>query len=232
VTTAQRFRDPLDGTLRVGVIPTISPYWLPGLVPSLRARYPRLTLVWTEDKTVSVLRDLTAGRLDAVLVARVSGMEDFEHEVIAEDAFVLAGRPGHPLLRRRGPAALDELKGQRVLLLEDGHCFRDQALALCGAAGAREAELTATSLSTLAQMVGTSPAITLLPELSLPVERRRTALAVRRFTAPVPSRTLVLAWRRQSPVRSALQALAGAMRATAGGRPRRREAHPVNGGRR
>ncbi len=223
VTAAHRFRDPLAGTVRIGVIPTISPYWLPRLAPLLRARYPRLTLVWSEDKTVSVLRDLTAGRLDAGLLARVSGMEDFEHEVIAEDSFVLAGRPGHPLLRTRGPARLDELSGQRVLLLEDGHCFREQALALCATAGAREAEFTATSLATLTQMVAGRAAITLLPELALAVERRRTALAVRRFAPPVPSRTLVLAWRKQSPFRAALRALAGAMRSPSHGQDRRRE---------
>jgi LysR family hydrogen peroxide-inducible transcriptional activator len=244
VTAAHRFRDPLVGTLRVGVIPTMPPYWLPALVPRLRERYPRLTLVWSEDKTVSVLRDLGAGRLDAVLVAHVSGMEDFEHEMLAEDPFVLAGRPGHPLLRRRGPASLDELQGQRVLLLEDGHCFREQALALCAAAGAREAELTATSLFTLTQMVAGSAAITLLPQLALAVERRRSALAIRRFAAPVPGRTLVLAWRRQSPFRVALRALAGAMRAPAAARPHSREpgaprttrpvrvGHRMNGGRR
>jgi LysR family hydrogen peroxide-inducible transcriptional activator len=168
VTAAHRFRDPLVGTLRVGVIPTISPYWLPALVPRLRERYPRLTLVWSEDKTVSVLRDLGAGRLDAVLVAHVSGMEDFEREML-------------------------------------------------------EAELTATSLFTLTQMVAGSAAITLLPQLALAVERRRSALAIRRFAAPVPGRTLVLAWRRQSPFRAALRALAGAMRAPAAARPHRRE---------
>jgi LysR family hydrogen peroxide-inducible transcriptional activator len=242
VAAAQQFRDPLAGTLRIGVIPTVSPYRLPALVPVLRARYPRLTLVWSEDRTAGVLRDLGAGRLDAALVARVSGMEDFEQAVIGEDPFVLAGRPGHPLLRRRGPATLDELRGQRVLLLEDGHCFREQALALCAAAGAREAEVTATSLATLAQMVARGPAITLLPALSLAVERRRTTLAIRRFAPPAPSRTLVLAWRRQSPGQAALRALAEAMRApdsrphrrepaAPGAAPRVRGGHRTNGGR-
>jgi LysR family hydrogen peroxide-inducible transcriptional activator len=223
VAAAQRFRDPLAGTLRIGVIPTISPYRLPELVPSLRARYPRLTLLWSEDKTVGVLRDLAAGRLDAAFVALVSGMEDLEREVVGDDPFVLAGRPSHPLLRRRVPATLDELRGQRVLLLEDGHCFREQALALCAAAGAREAEVTATSLATLAQIVARGPAITLLPELSLAVERRRTMLATRRFAPPVPTRTLVLAWRRQSPLRAVLQSLAGAMRRPARAPQPRRE---------
>src|SRR5271157_1174848 len=136
--TARRLGDPLTGTLRLGVIPTVSPYLLPEIVPALKAKYPRLTLLWTEEKTVLLLRNLTQGRLDAVVLALVSGMDELDREVIAEDSFVLAGPPGHALLRARGPVRPGALEGESVLLLEDGHCLRDQALAICAMAKAQE----------------------------------------------------------------------------------------------
>lgn len=139
-------------------------------------------------------------------------MDEFDREVIAEDSFVLAGPLGHPLMRPRRPAQLGELEGKSVLLLEDGHCFRDQAFAICATANAREASFRATSLSTLAQMVVGGAGVTLLPALSLEVENRRGELAVRRFACPVPSRTLVFAWRKQSSLGSGLREIARAIR--------------------
>jgi LysR family hydrogen peroxide-inducible transcriptional activator len=212
---AQRFHDPLAGTLRIAIIPTVSPYLLPELAPALRRVAPRLTVVWSEQKTPEVLRDLAAGRLDAAVLAEVARMEDLETEVLADDPFVLAARRDHPLMRARGPARLRDLEGECVLLLEDGHCFREQALALCGKARAREADYTATSLATLAQMVAGGAGITLLPALSVPVENRRGALAVRPFAPPAPSRRLVLAWRRNSPLRAGLTQVAEILRAVA-----------------
>lgn len=135
-------------------------------------------------------------------------MEGFEQQMIAEDAFVLAARPGHPLMVRSRAARPDELNGAEVLLLEDGHCLRDQALALCARAGAHEAAFRATSLGTLVQVVAGGAGITLLPSLALKVENRRGELAVRAFGPPAPSRRLVLAWRRQSAVAGALRRLA------------------------
>lgn len=222
-TAAQRFLDPLAGTVRIGIIPTVSPYLLPEVAPALRARAPRLTVVWSEEKTGDLLRDLAAGRLDAAVLAQGAHMAEFETETVAVDAFVLAGRPDHPLLRPRRPARLDELDGECVLLLGEGHCFREQALALCAKARAHEADYTATSLSTLAQMVAGGAGITLLPALSLPVENRRGDLALRPFAPPVPSRTLVLAWRKQSPFRAGLEEVAATIRAVT--RTSRR-AHP------
>jgi LysR family hydrogen peroxide-inducible transcriptional activator len=196
---------------------------LPEVAPALRARAPRLTVVWSEEKTGDLLRDLAAGRLDAAVLAQGAHMAEFETETVAVDAFVLAGRPDHPLLRPRRPARLDELDGECVLLLGEGHCFREQALALCAKARAHEADYTATSLSTLAQMVAGGAGITLLPALSLPVENRRGDLALRPFAPPVPSRTLVLAWRKQSPFRAGLEEVAATIRAVT--RTSRR-AHP------
>ncbi len=217
-TAARRAADPLAGTVKVGVIPTVSPYLLPEMAPLLRNRAPRLVPHWSEERTATLLADLRAGRLDAALLAIVPGMDDLDREPVAEDPFVLAGPPGHPLLRPRHPAAARELRGEDVLLLEDGHCFRDQALQFCSSARAREGEFRATSLSTLAQMAAGGAGVTLLPSLALAVENRRGELAVRRFADPVPGRTLALAWRRQSPLAPALREIAAAARRAAGRR--------------
>ncbi len=222
-TSAQRFLDPLAGTLRIGIIPTVSPYLLPDVAPVIRARAPRLTVVWAEEKTADLLRDLADGRLDAALLAQGAHIADFETETVGVDRFVLAGRRDHRLLQGRRPVRLDELDGESVLLLGDGHCFREQALALCTRARAHEADYTATSLATLAQMAAGGAGITLLPALSLSVENRRGDLALRPFVAPAPSRTLVLAWRKGSPLRAGLKEVAAAITAVTR-TPRR--AHP------
>jgi LysR family hydrogen peroxide-inducible transcriptional activator len=225
VTAARHLGDPLAGTVRIGVIPTVAPYLLPRVAPAVRARYPRLAVQWSEDRTAALIRDLEQGRLDAALVAQVSGLEHLDREVIGEDEFLLAGPAGHPLVRPARPAQMREMAGQAVLLLEDGHCFRDQALALCAGAGAREADFRATSLGTLALMVAGGAGLTLLPELALEVENRRGELQVRRFARPAPRRTLLLAWRRRSPAGEGMRALARAMRAALSA-PVRRGAAP------
>jgi LysR family hydrogen peroxide-inducible transcriptional activator len=211
-SAARQLLDPLAGTLRIGVIGTVSPYLLSEIVPALRREFPRLTLLWTEEKTGPLLDDLGTGRLDGVLLALVAGTDAYEHQLVGEDDFVLAGPPGHPLLASKRPVDPRELEGAQVLLLADGHCFRDQALALCGTAGAEPADFRATSLGTLVQVVAGGAGVTLLPALSLPVENRRGALAIRRFRKPAPSRTIVLAWRRRSPLAAALRGLARVMK--------------------
>ena len=213
---AARAGDPLSGTLRVGVIPTISPYLLPEAVPALRRRFPRLVVLWTEEKTSVLLEEVREGRLEAVLLAQVTGMDDLERELVTDDPFVLAGPPEHPLVRTSRPVRLSELEGEKLLLLEDGHCLRDQALAICSAGGAQEAGFRATSLPTLIQMVAGGAGLTLLPALSLDVESRRGELALRRFEAPAPSRTLVLAWRKQCPRGAALRKVADVLRGAPG----------------
>jgi LysR family hydrogen peroxide-inducible transcriptional activator len=212
VDAAQQAGDPLSGTLRVGVIPTVSPYLLPEIVPALRRAYARLVVLWAEEKTDALLERLRGGDLDAGILALVAGMEDLDHETLGEDPFLLAGPPSHPLLRSRRPARLRELDGETVLLLEDGHCLRDQALAICSAGRAKEADFRATSLATLTQMVAGGAGVTLLPALSLEVENRGGELALRPFAAPRPGRTLVLAWRRRSPRGAALRGVAATIR--------------------
>jgi LysR family hydrogen peroxide-inducible transcriptional activator len=216
---ARQLQDPLAGTLRIGVIPTVAPYLLPRIAPGIRARYPRLTVQWTEERTGPILRELQQGRLDAALLAETGDLADLEREVVGQDEFVLAGPRGHPLCRPPSPASLAEMRGQCVLLLDDGHCFRDQALALCTDSGARESDFRGTSLSTLALMVAAGAGLTLLPALAVPVENRSGTLAIRRFAPPAPARTLVLAWRATSPAAGGLRQLAAAMRTAAAARP-------------
>jgi LysR family transcriptional regulator, hydrogen peroxide-inducible genes activator len=212
VDAARRAGDPLAGTLRIGVIPTISPYLLPSLTPRLRAAFARLTVAWLEDRTRALVASLDAGALDAALLALEADIGDVERDVIAIDPFVLVMPPRHPLANRSSAAVPAELRGADVLLLDDGHCFRDQALELCGAAKARELEFRATSLSTLVQMVAGGAGVTLLPALSVPTEIQRAELRVRAFAPPAPHRTVALVWRRRSPLGVALHEVAAVIR--------------------
>jgi LysR family transcriptional regulator, hydrogen peroxide-inducible genes activator len=125
---------------------------------------------------------------------------------------MLAMPVGHPLAKRRAPATLAELSGAEVLLLDEGHCLRDQALSFCGSAEVREASFRATSLTTLTQMVAGGAGITLLPQLAVESEGRGGGIVVRRIAAPTPRRTIVLAWRPRSPLSAALRQLAATMR--------------------
>jgi LysR family hydrogen peroxide-inducible transcriptional activator len=212
VDAAERAGDPLAGTVRIGVIPTVSAYLLPDIVPALRRSFPRLVVLWDEERTGALLDAVREGRLEAALLALVPGMDELAREVVVEDPFLLAGPPEHPLVRSRRPAKLSELEGEKLLLLEDGHCFRDQALAVCSAGGAQEAGFRATSLPTLTQMVAGGAGLTLLPALTAEIESRRGELGLRPFEAPAPSRTIVLAWRRQCPRGAALQKIAEVVR--------------------
>jgi LysR family hydrogen peroxide-inducible transcriptional activator len=203
-----RHIDPLAGRLDVGVIPTIAPYLLPDLDPGLREAFPGLTLAWREDKTETLVRLANRGELDAALLALEADLDDLEHEVVGDDPFILATAPSHPLARVKSPVRMKDLRGEDVLLLDEGHCFREQALDLCSRAGAHEMGFRATSLPTLSQMVAAGTGVTLLPELAVDVENRRGLLALRPFADPPPKRTIVLAWRRGSALADALRRLA------------------------
>jgi LysR family hydrogen peroxide-inducible transcriptional activator len=203
---ARRVADPWAGLLRLGVIPTVSPYLLPALAPKLRQKLPRLSVTWREEKTEVVLALLDRGELDAGIVALESELGDVQSELIAKDAFVLATALDDPLAKGGGVGAL-ELRDQSVLLLDDGHCFREQALAYCSKARAHELEFRATSLSTLVQMVAGGAGVTLLPSLAVPTETRRAKLSIRHFATP-PGRTLALVYRRSCAVIPALQRVA------------------------
>lgn len=209
---ARRLADPYRGSLRIGVIPTVCPYLLPEVTPALSHAFPDLALVWSEERTQRLVRQVRDGSLDAAILALEADLGDLEHVDLGHDAFVLAAAPDHPLVQSAKPATPAVLRDATVLLLEDGHCFREQALGLCAGTGAREVGYRATSLSTLVQMVSASSGVTLLPAMALPVENRRGQLRVRTFARPVPGRTLVLAWRRGSAVRTTLEQVAKTVR--------------------
>ncbi len=194
---ARRRGEPLVGMLRLGVIPTVAPYWLPALLPHVRAKFSRLELVLREDQTARLLTALDAGQLDvAFLALPVPG--DFTTAPIAREHFLVAAPRGDALLSKSkvGERDLDE---RTVLLLEDGHCLRDQALAVCERGGAIESmEVRATSLPTLVQMVAGGMGITLLPEAAADaLIQPRGPVALAQLAKP-PGRTIGLAWRTSS----------------------------------
>ena len=213
---ARQRSDPFRGTLRIGVIPTICPYLLPDIAPALAHDYPDLTIDWSEERTARLVEQVKDGAIDAAVVALEADLRGLAHEPLGRDPFLLAAAPGHPLARGKKKLTIDVLDGTRVFLLDDGHCFRDQALQWCTRAGAKETAFRATSLATLVQMVSASGGVTLLPAIALAVENRRGQLTVRRFEPPGPGRTLALAWRRGSALRALLVRLAATVRASLG----------------
>jgi LysR family hydrogen peroxide-inducible transcriptional activator len=215
---ARQQADPLRGALRLGVIPTVCPYLLPDLAPALAREYPDMTVDWSEERTARLVEQMKEGAIDAAILALEADLRGLAHEPLGWDPFLVAAAPGHSLARGNKKARVTpkDLDGERVFLLDEGHCFRDQALQLCARAGARETGFRATSLATLVQMVSASGGVTLLPSIALPVENRRSQLRVRRFAAPGPGRTLALAWRRGSALRAPLVRIAATMRQALG----------------
>ncbi len=217
--------DPLEGVLRLGVIPTVSPYLLPYVTPSLRKRFPRLRIAWTEEKTEVVVKRLNEGELEGAVLALEADIGDVAREIIAADPFVLVTRPDHRLAAKRSAVTEAELRGEELLLLEDGHCFRDQALEACGAARVQDGEFRATSLSTLVQMVSGGAGITLIPEIAVDTEAKRARLHVRPIAGRAAHRTIALIWRKGSALEPTLRAVATALReAYPGTRPAKRKA--------
>ncbi|MES1174122.1 MAG: LysR substrate-binding domain-containing protein [Myxococcales bacterium] len=212
LATAERSRDPLSGTLHIGVIPTVAPYLLPEISTDLRQKFPRLRLLWAEEKTRVLVERIAAGELDAGILAVESEIGDLEYAPLGRDAFYLAVPGDHRLARSTQAVKVDQLADETVLLLEDGHCFRDQALDVCRRGGAEEASVRATSLSTLTQMVAGGMGITFLPQIAIRTENRARSLVTRPFGARGPARTLALAWRKTAPFADTLQPLAGAIR--------------------
>jgi LysR family hydrogen peroxide-inducible transcriptional activator len=212
IEAARRVGDPLSATMRIGVIPTISPYLLPQISPVLRKAFPRMKIYWVEEKTAVLIAALNQGALDAVLLALEADIGKVEQTVIATDPFVLATPRNHSLGMKKSDASADELHDVGMLLLEDGHCFREQALAFCSKSKAQELEFRATSLSTLAQMVASGAGVTLLPELSIATEGKRADLKIRKFSSPAPRRTIGLVWRKGASLTAALQKVADSIR--------------------
>ena len=212
LAVAERSRDPLSGTLQIGVIPTVAPYLLPEISTELRRRFPRLKLLWAEVKTRVVVERIAMGELDAGILAVESEIGDLAYAPLGRDAFFLAVPSDHRLARGTQPVRIEQLEDETVLLLEDGHCFRDQALAVCRRGHAAEASVRATSLSTLTQMVAGGMGITFLPQIAIRTENRARSLVTRPFGARGPARTLALAWRKTAPFADTLQPLAETIR--------------------
>ncbi len=215
VRATERVGDPLSGTIRLGVIPTISPYLLPKATPTLRKKVPRLRIAWVEEKTDVLLRKLRDGELEGAILAletRDAELGDLVRDVIAKDPFFLVTPAGHALAVKKTPVTQAELRDHELLLLEEGHCFRDQALEACSTARVREGEFRATSLSTLVQMVAGGAGITLIPALAVDAEARRARLRVRPLAGPGAHRTLAAIWRKHSSVEPAMRALTLALR--------------------
>ncbi|QKK04056.1 MAG: LysR family transcriptional regulator [Pseudomonadota bacterium] len=207
--TAMRARDPHSGTVRIGIFPTLAPYLLPHVVPQIRRAFPRLTLRLFEEKTGDVLAMLAEGRLDAGLLALPVGDDSLEQRVLFEEPFVLAMPENHPLNGQR-EITLEHLEDQELLLLEDGHCLRDQALEVCQLAGAHERlDFHATSMETLRQMVAANTGITLMPTLAVkPPVAHTENVVIRPFRAPGPKRTIAMVWRKSSALSAFLEELA------------------------
>ncbi len=207
--SARRSQDPEAGTVRLGMFPTLGPYLLPHAVPRLRARFPELELLLVEEKSDVLLTRLREGRLDAGLLALPVHDAQLHAEFLFEEPFLLAVSQSHPLALRDS-IALKELSGQKLLLLEDGHCLRDQALAVCGMAGANgKGEFQATSLETLRQMVAANVGVTLLPMLAIkPPVARSDSIHLLGFSDSLPSRRIAMVWRKSSAMAGFLQALA------------------------
>lgn len=211
---ARRTQDPEAGSIRLGIFPTLGPYLLPHAMPRLRRRFPRLELLLVEEKTPVLLERLQQGRLDAALLALPLHDERLHVEPLFEEPFVLAVPAGHRLADASS-ISMDGLADERLLLLEDGHCLRDQALDVCRLAGASEkSEFRATSLETLRQMVAAGVGVTLLPTLAVkpPVARSRDIRLLPFEDADPPSRRIGMAWRRSSARAGILQELAGVFR--------------------
>ena len=209
---AKRVADPFTGTLRIGVIPTIAPYLVPSATAGVRAAFPKLTIAWIEDKTHILMAELSTGGIDGAVLALEAELGDVEHAVIASDPFVLVAPPSHPLVQRSTPIPPRELRAADMLLLDEGHCLRQQALEVCTSVKAREAEFRATSLSTLVQLVVQGAGVTLLPSLALGTETSRAELGIRQIAAPAPARTIALVWRRGSSLAAALARVAASIR--------------------
>jgi LysR family hydrogen peroxide-inducible transcriptional activator len=200
---ARAARGGLAGRLRIGVIPTVAPYILPALAGAVAAAHPEAALELRETMTSILLRELADGRLDTALVALPLNERGLTEMPLLREPFVLV----RPEAEAAVPVPTAEgLAKMRLLLLEEGHCFRDQALALC--ATRPRAALDGTSLSTLVQMVGAGLGVTLIPEMAVAVETRAAPVAIARFPDPAPTRTLGLVWRRTSPLAGPLKGLA------------------------
>ena len=207
---------PFTGQLRLGVIPTVAPYLLPSVINSLTQRYPALDLLPRESTTQRLIGELMNGRLDAAILALPVSEPALTAVSLFEEEFFLV-RPQADA-GKSVPSA-EMLQDMRLLLLEEGHCFRDQAISFCKISVSPSHDLIeGNSLSTLVQMVGAGIGVTLIPEMAVPVETRSAPVSVVRLAPPRPSRTIGMVWRKTNPLADELVQIAGVIRAAGTGR--------------
>jgi LysR family transcriptional regulator, hydrogen peroxide-inducible genes activator len=209
VTLARSQRDPLAGRLRVALLPTIGPYLLPQVAPQIRRSLPRLQLQLYEYQTAPMLEKLHGGELDVGILALPVELEGLESRELYRESFLVALPDRHPLATH-GTLRAADLKDETLLLLEEGHCLRDQALEVCSRAGILESQdFRATSLETLRQMVAAGAGVTLLPELAARgAYRSARGVVLRPFAKPIPARHIGAVWRRSTARRAAIDAVA------------------------
>ena len=192
--------------MRIGVIPTIAPYLLPKIIGNLTHEYPSLDIQIRETQTEKLIQELEEGRLDTAILALPISEPSFAEIELFKEEFVLVRNSedeGKPV-----PDS-NSLREMRLLLLEEGHCFRDQALSFCNIrSGLPREGLEGSSLSTLVQMVGAGIGVTLIPEMAVPVETRSAAVSIARFKNPKPQRTIGMIWRKTSPMGEQLSKVA------------------------
>ncbi|MCV3739104.1 hydrogen peroxide-inducible genes activator [Rhizobium sp. TRM96647] len=194
--TARRSDGILGGLIRLGIIPTVAPYLVPRLVPHLRKAHPAIEIELREAVTDRLVGDLTEGRLDLVIAALPVDNEAISTRPLFRDRFYMAMAENDSEVLM-SPLSESDVDPNRLLLLEEGHCLRDQALAVCGTAGKRSlVNFGATSMATLLQMVSHDMGMTLIPEIAVPTETLRNAIRIVPFADPQPSREIGLAWRR------------------------------------
>jgi LysR family transcriptional regulator, hydrogen peroxide-inducible genes activator len=207
----------LTGRLMLGVIPSLAPYLLPRILPLLQSRFPELGLELRETQTRQLIEDIKSGALDAAMLALPVGEPDIDTMELFEDLFLLAVPAGDPRTEAMRVAA-DDIDPNRLILLEDGHCLRDQALAFCATAARRGASGTgstvfgASSLTTVMQMVAGGYGVTLIPQIAADVEKRDERVKFLRLENPEPGRSIGLAFRRTSPRKADFAALGEVVR--------------------
>ncbi len=202
-----RHRDLLTGSMRLGIIPTLAPYVLPRVLPRLQAAYPRLRLEVRETQTRMLLDELARGALDCLMLALPADGADVQTLPLFNDPFLLAVPAADPQ-RTRNRVSVADVDQSRLILLEEGHCLRDQALAFCGNPRREQAAgLGATSLATVMQMVANGYGVTLVPEVAIDAELHDSRVKLLRFAEPEPARSIGLAWRHTSPRAKDFEAL-------------------------
>jgi len=214
VELARSDRDPLAGSLKVALIPTVGPYLLPQVSRRLKRDLPRLKLMLYEYQTAPLLEKLRSGEIDVGILALPVPLDGLDAQTLYEEPFTVAVPAGHPLAAR-DRLRLEDLRGETLLLLEDGHCLRDQALEVCSRVKVHEdQDYRATSLETLRQMVAAGHGVTLMPQLAAQSHGSAArGLRIRPFARPAPARTIGAVWRKSTTRMKAIEAVAGAIRA-------------------